>query len=237
MSVTNTPHLNFHGDARAALEFYHSVFGGQLMIATYGQFGIPQDDPDGGPVTLGPVAADSPDADRVAFGVVAGGNGFRVAAYDVFGATGGGIAGASAQTARRASGLTHDEPFFLLLKRRHHRRDQRAVGQARRRRHRDRTASGRPVRGTALRHAHRPLRHHLDLRRHPRPLTIPEAAGTPSFGRIRSELSRGFRRQPVHHLATRRSARSACVKGKRVSTSKPHRAAAMSALVGRGVVA
>ena len=115
MSVTNTPHLNFRGDARAALEFYHSVFGGQLMIATYGQFGVPQDDPDGGPVTLGPVAADSPDADRVAFGVVAGGNGFRVAAYDVFGATGGGIAGVSAQTARRASGLTHDEPFFLLL--------------------------------------------------------------------------------------------------------------------------
>jgi uncharacterized glyoxalase superfamily protein PhnB len=45
MSVTNTPHINFRGDARQALEFYHSVFGGQLMIATYGQFGVPQDDP------------------------------------------------------------------------------------------------------------------------------------------------------------------------------------------------
>jgi PhnB protein len=115
VSITNTPHLNFRGNARQALEFYHSVFGGQLMIATYGQFGLPRDDPDGGPVTFGPVAGDSPDADRVAFGVVAGDSGFRVAAYDVFGATGGGIAGSSAQTARRAGGLTHDEPFFLLL--------------------------------------------------------------------------------------------------------------------------
>jgi PhnB protein len=33
----------------------------------------------------------------------------------VFGSTGDGVAGASAQTARRASGLTHDESFFLLL--------------------------------------------------------------------------------------------------------------------------
>jgi PhnB protein len=115
MSITNTPHLNFRGDARQALEFYHSVFDGQLMIATYAQFGVPHDDPDGGPVSFSPVAADSPDADRVAFGVVVGDNGFRVAAYDVFGGTGDGIAGTSAQTARRAGGLTHDEPFFLLL--------------------------------------------------------------------------------------------------------------------------
>ena len=115
MSITNTPHLNFRGDARQALEFYHAIFGGQLMIATYGQFGVPQDDPDGGPVTFGPVVADSPDADRVAFGVVVGDSGFRVAAYDVFGGTGGSIAGSSARTARRAGGLTHDESFFLLL--------------------------------------------------------------------------------------------------------------------------
>jgi PhnB protein len=115
MSITCTAHLNFRGEARQALEFYQSVFGGQLMIATYGQFGVPHDDPDGGPVTFGPVAADSPDADRVAFGVVAGDNGFRVAAYDVFGSTGGGIADATPQATRRAGGLAHDEPFFLLL--------------------------------------------------------------------------------------------------------------------------
>lgn len=115
MSITNTAHLNFRGDARQALKLYHSVFGGQLMIATYGQFGVPQDDPNGGPVTFGPVDSDSPDADHVAFGVVVGDNGFRVAAYDVFGGTGGGIAGASEETAHRAGGLTHDESFFLLL--------------------------------------------------------------------------------------------------------------------------
>ena len=71
--------------------------------------------PGGGPVTFVPVAADSPDVDHVAFGVVAGDNGFRVAAYDVFGSTGGGLAGASAQSARRVGGLAHDESFFLLL--------------------------------------------------------------------------------------------------------------------------
>jgi PhnB protein len=115
MSITTTAHLNFRGDARQALEFYHSIFGGQLMIITYGQFGVPQDDPNGGPLTFGPVAEDSPDADRVAFGVVVGDNGFRVAAYDVFGATGGGIARGSTQTVRRTGGPTHDESFFLLL--------------------------------------------------------------------------------------------------------------------------
>lgn len=52
---------------------------------------------------------------RVAFGVVVDGNGFRVAAYDVFAGTGGGIAGTSEETARRVGGLTHDESFFLLL--------------------------------------------------------------------------------------------------------------------------
>jgi PhnB protein len=115
MSVTSTPHVNFRGDARQALGFYHSVFGGQLMIATYGQFGVPRDHPDGGPVTFGPVAPDSPDADHVAFGVVVADNGFRVAAYDVFGETGGGVAGTANATGRRADGLTHAESFFLLL--------------------------------------------------------------------------------------------------------------------------
>lgn len=115
MSITATAHLNFRGNAREALEFYQSIFGGRLMIATYGQFGVPQDDPDGGPVTFGPIAADSPDVDHVAFGVVIGDNGFRMAAYDVFGSTGDGVAGTSPGTRRRTGGLTHDESMFLLL--------------------------------------------------------------------------------------------------------------------------
>lgn len=35
MSVQSTTHLNFQGQARAALAFYQQVFGGQLMQFTY----------------------------------------------------------------------------------------------------------------------------------------------------------------------------------------------------------
>jgi len=34
-----TPYLHFNGDARAALEFYRGVFGGDLIIHSYGDFG------------------------------------------------------------------------------------------------------------------------------------------------------------------------------------------------------
>jgi hypothetical protein len=46
--------------------------------------------------------------------VVVGDTSFRVAAYDVFGDAGAGLTGASAQSARRVGGLTHDESLFLL---------------------------------------------------------------------------------------------------------------------------
>lgn len=115
MTVSALIHLNFTGDARQALEFYHSVFGGQLMIGTYGEGGVPQDSSDSDQVRFSPLAQDSPDADHVAFGMVAGDNGFRLAAYDVFGATGGGVAGSSAASRRRADGLTHTESLFVLL--------------------------------------------------------------------------------------------------------------------------
>ncbi|MEV1048713.1 VOC family protein [Streptomyces sp. NPDC049916] len=115
MSITTTAHLNFRGSARQALEFYQSAFGGHLMIATYSQTGVPQDDPDGGPASFAPLSKGSPDADRVSFGVVTGASGFRVAAYDIFGASGDALAGTSASGARRAAGLTHDEPLFLMV--------------------------------------------------------------------------------------------------------------------------
>lgn len=35
MSVRAVTHLNFRGDARAALDFYRSVFGGDLTVITY----------------------------------------------------------------------------------------------------------------------------------------------------------------------------------------------------------
>ncbi|NRQ35481.1 VOC family protein [Nonomuraea sp. NN258] len=68
MAVNTVTHLNFRGDARAALTFYQSVFGGDLAVITYRDAGAVQD----------PAAAD-----EVMWGQVAAGNGFRVMAYDV----------------------------------------------------------------------------------------------------------------------------------------------------------
>jgi len=68
MSVNTTPHLNFRGDARAALEFYHSVFGGQIVVIT-------NEDAH---------SVETPaEAKQVKFGQVIGENGFQVMAYDV----------------------------------------------------------------------------------------------------------------------------------------------------------
>ena len=68
MTVTAVTHINLRGNARQALEFYQSVFGGQLSLVTYKDAGNVQDPSDAGHVMWGQV--DSP-------------NGFRVMAYDV----------------------------------------------------------------------------------------------------------------------------------------------------------
>lgn len=68
MSVNTTPHLNFRGEARAALEFYRSAFGGDLAVITYGDMGAPED---------------PAEAANVVWGQVSAPNGFRVMAYDV----------------------------------------------------------------------------------------------------------------------------------------------------------
>ncbi len=39
MAVRLNPYLSFRGDARAALEFYRDVFGGELEISTFEGFG------------------------------------------------------------------------------------------------------------------------------------------------------------------------------------------------------
>jgi PhnB protein len=99
MSITTTTHLNFGGDARSALEFYASVFGGSATIATYGDFGMPKD---------------APGADDVVFGSVETSAGFRVMAYDVPGSAG---ASATAGTTRREHGMTiTDQPFFVSVR-------------------------------------------------------------------------------------------------------------------------
>ncbi|MFF9689620.1 VOC family protein [Streptomyces sp. NPDC014623] len=68
MSVTTTTHLNLRGDARAALDFYHCVFGGNVVAVTYKDAGNVQN-PD--------------EADWVMWGQVVADNGFRVMACDV----------------------------------------------------------------------------------------------------------------------------------------------------------
>ncbi|MFE3187982.1 VOC family protein [Nocardia sp. NPDC059240] len=100
MSVNTVTHLNFHGQARAALEFYQSVFGGQLIIATYGDFGMP---------------AELPDATKVVFGQIIADNGFRVMAYDVPGANA--PSPHDTPLTRREHGTTvTTEPFFLSVR-------------------------------------------------------------------------------------------------------------------------
>jgi PhnB protein len=68
MSVKSVTHLNFRGDAREALEFYQSVFGGHLAVVTYEDAGNVQD---------------PAEADQVMWGQVVADDGFHVMAYDV----------------------------------------------------------------------------------------------------------------------------------------------------------
>ena len=68
MSIQTTAHINFRGEARAALEFYRSVFDGVITIATFADIH----------------AVEAPaQADQVAWGQVEAPSGFRVMAYDV----------------------------------------------------------------------------------------------------------------------------------------------------------
>ena len=68
MSIKTTPHLNFRGNARDALAFYHSVFGGDLLAVTYA---------DAHAVT------NPKEADQVIWGQVTSPDGFNIMAYDV----------------------------------------------------------------------------------------------------------------------------------------------------------
>ena len=38
MTVLLTPYLSFRAEAREAMEFYHSIFGGELTLGTFGDF-------------------------------------------------------------------------------------------------------------------------------------------------------------------------------------------------------
>lgn len=39
MASRLNPYLNFDANTREAMEFYHSVFGGELLIHTFGEYG------------------------------------------------------------------------------------------------------------------------------------------------------------------------------------------------------
>jgi PhnB protein len=41
MTSRLNPYLSFNGDAREAVEFYRSVFGGELTVSTHADFGNP----------------------------------------------------------------------------------------------------------------------------------------------------------------------------------------------------
>jgi PhnB protein len=41
MASQLNPYLTFDGNAREAMEFYHSVLGGELRVNTFGEFGAP----------------------------------------------------------------------------------------------------------------------------------------------------------------------------------------------------
>jgi PhnB protein len=68
MSVHAVTHINLRGQARQALEFYQSVFGGHIAMVTYQDAGNVQN---------------PADADHVMWGQVVSDKGFRVMAYDV----------------------------------------------------------------------------------------------------------------------------------------------------------
>lgn len=99
MTIQTTTHLNFRGDARAALEFYQSVFGGHLVVNTYADFGMP---------------AEIPGSEKVVFGLVAAENGFRVMAYDIPGESEGSIVGGGS-TRRETNATITDQALFISI--------------------------------------------------------------------------------------------------------------------------
>lgn len=100
MSITTTTHLNFQGEARTALEFYQSVFGGQLTIGSYSDFGMPKG---------------LPGSENVVFGQVDAANGFRVMAYDIPGEPGA-QAIATSSTHRENGATFTNQPFFVSVR-------------------------------------------------------------------------------------------------------------------------
>lgn len=67
MTSRLNPYLNFNGNARQALEFYADVFGGDLALSTYADFG----------------RKEAPDADRIMHGALETDAGYMIMAADI----------------------------------------------------------------------------------------------------------------------------------------------------------
>ena len=67
MTSRLNPYFHFNGNARQALQFYQSVFGGELNLNTFADFG----------------ARDSADADRIMHGQLETDAGYTIMAADV----------------------------------------------------------------------------------------------------------------------------------------------------------
>jgi PhnB protein len=66
MASSLNPYLNFNGNARQAMEFYTSIFGGELTLTTFAELG-----------------ADGPDADRIMHAALNTDAGYMIMGADV----------------------------------------------------------------------------------------------------------------------------------------------------------
>ena len=66
MASRLNPYISFDGTARQAMEFYKEVFGGTLVLNTFGEYG----------------AADAPEADRIMHGMLETDRGFALMGAD-----------------------------------------------------------------------------------------------------------------------------------------------------------
>jgi len=66
MTSRLNPYISFNGNAREAMEFYESVFGGTLTLNTFGEYGQP----------------DAPESDKIMHGMLETDQGFTLMGSD-----------------------------------------------------------------------------------------------------------------------------------------------------------
>lgn len=67
MASRLNPYISFDGNAREAMEFYRDVFGGDLRLNTFGEYGSPE----------------GPEADKIMHGMLETPEGFTIMGSDV----------------------------------------------------------------------------------------------------------------------------------------------------------